>query len=168
MKRKIAVSVLAVFFALVSAQASYARDLSDEEQGVISQTCASIQLQLKNIQKTDSKNRVTLGSYYETVNTNLMLSLNVRLVKNNRANADLTTMQTNFAQEREIFKTVYTDYQRELDVLIATDCREKPQEFYNELEKVRTKRAKVHSSVGRLRNILTQHRQAVVKLQEAF
>lgn len=159
---------MAIIFALTSANFSYARILNDEELGLVSQTCSSIILQLKNIQKIDAKNRAKLGSYYEMINSNLMINLNVRLVKNNLANASLTELQSSFASERDYFKSTYTSYQKQLDNLIAIDCREKPQDFYNQLEKVRTKREKVNSSAHRLLDLIEQHREEVMDLRKGL
>lgn len=166
MNKKISAVVMAIILTLTSANFSYARTLNDDELGLISQTCGSIKLQLRNIQKIDAKNRALLGSYYETISTNLMLNLNLRLVKNNMASAGLSELQTNFSSERDYFKEKYTEYQRELDALVLIDCRQKPQEFYSQLEKVRTKREKVDNSVKRLNDILIEHRTAVLNLRE--
>ncbi|MBR6097855.1 hypothetical protein IKP94_03870 [Candidatus Saccharibacteria bacterium] len=168
MNKRISAAVMATIFALTSANFSYARILDEDELGLVSQTCSSIVLQLKNIQKTDAKNRAKLGSYYEMINSNLMLNLNLRLVKNNMANANLSELQTTFSSERDYFKTAYTSYQKALDSLIAIDCREKPQEFYDQLEKVRTKREKVNSSAGRLLGIIEEHREEVINLRKGL
>jgi uncharacterized protein with gpF-like domain len=168
MRKQISAAVMAIIIALTGANFSFARTLNEDEIGLISQTCSSIKLQLKNIQKTDAKNRAKLGSYYEMINSNLMLNLNLRLVKNNMANANLSQLQTSFASERDYFKTAYTSYQRTLDDLIAIDCREKPQEFYDQLEKVRTKREKVNTSTARLLDIIEEHRAEVLGLKESL
>lgn len=165
MNKRISAAVMAIILALTGANFSYARTLNDEEIGLISQTCSSIQLQLKNIQKTDARYRAKLGSYYEMINSNLMLNLNLRLVKNNLATAELSELQTTFSNERDYFKNAYTAYQKELDNLIAIDCREKPQDFYNQLEAVRSRREKVNTSTIRLRDLIRTHREAVMSLR---
>ena len=73
----------------------------------ISQNCSSIKLQLERVQKEDSRNRVYLGAQFEIVSTNLMQNLNLRLVKNNMAKAELSEQQTSFASEREYFKNEF-------------------------------------------------------------
>ena len=165
MKRRLFALIFAVTWLFATPLSAQAAELDDIAIGSISQNCASIQLRLKNVQKTDSKNRVQLGSYYEMANTNLMLNLNLRLVKNSLADANLSEQQTTFASEREQFKTEYTNYQRELDSLLAIDCRAEPKQFYDQLEKTRARRAKVSRIVKNLSDILTEHREAVVNLR---
>lgn len=165
MKRRFCALILSAIGLLAGPQTVFAAELDDTAIGSISQNCASIKLRLKNIQKTDSKNRVQLGSYYEMINTNLMLNLNLRLVKNSLANAELSEQQTSFASERERFKTEYTNYQRELDELIDIDCRAEPKDFYSQLEKTRARRAKVAQIISNMTAILNEHRDSVVKLR---
>ena len=59
------------------------KKLNDLERGNISAGCASIQVRLRNLQKNDSKTRVLLGTNYQTLLTNYLSPLNVRLIKNN-------------------------------------------------------------------------------------
>ena len=127
----------------------------------ISQNCSSIKLQLERVQKEDSRNRVYLGAQFEIVSTNLMQNLNLRLVKNNMAKAELSEQQTSFASEREYFKNEFIVYSKELEKLIAIDCKEKPEDFYNQLVYVREKRAEVNKSVQRLRATIDEHRKSV-------
>ena len=127
----------------------------------ISQNCSSIKLQLERVQKEDSRNRVYLGAQFEIVSTNLMQNLNLRLVKNNMAKAELSEQQTSFASEREYFKNVFITYSKELEILIAINCKEKPEDFYNQLVYVREERAEVNKSVQRLRATIDEHRKSV-------
>lgn len=134
----------------------------------ISQNCSSIKVQLRQIQKNDTKNRVQLGSYFESINTNLMLNLNLRLVKNNLANSDLAAMQSAFASERERFKNDYIGYSQELEALLNIDCKANPTDFSKQLNKTRTKRTAVHESIARLYEILNKHKATVEELKEAL
>lgn len=139
---------------------------TEEQIGAISQNCASIKLQLQKVQKNDAKNRVHLGAQYEMISTKLMLNLNLRLVRENLADSELSSQQTSFASERERFKNDYIGYSQELETLIGMNCRSEPEQFYRQLEITRTKRAAVEQSVWRLNEILTTHRQSVLGLKE--
>ncbi len=163
--RKIPFAIATVLVASAVNTAS-ATDISDEKKGQISTNCSSIQFQLKNLQRDDSRNRVHLGAQYESIATNLMMNLNVRLAKNNLANGDLAAQQTTFISERNRFKDDFIGYQQELESLIKINCQERPQDFYNQLEVVRAKRADVQSSMNRLEEILAKHRNSVLSLQE--
>ncbi|MCQ2571031.1 MAG: hypothetical protein MJ154_02175 [Candidatus Saccharibacteria bacterium] len=145
-----------------------AKTLSEEQMGLISSNCSSIKLQLKRIQKDDARNRVHLGAQYESIATNLMMNLNLRLVKNGMASAELAEQQTTFMSERDRFKDDYIGYSQELETLISVDCKNEPQKFYNQLNTVRKKRKDVDSSMKRLSNIVKEHRQSLESLKEGL
>ena len=144
------------------------RELSDAEIGAISQNCASIKIHLQRIQKDDAKNRVNLGSRYETIATGLMLNLNLRLVKNNIANAYLAEQQTTFTSERNRFKDDFIGYSQELENLLNIDCKSEPAKFYRQLELTRAKREDVNASMQRLNGIMVSHRESILSLKESL
>ena len=134
----------------------------------IQQNCSSIKIQLSQIQKNDTKNRVQLGSYFESINTDLMLNLNLRLVKNNITNPELTSLQRDFASERERFKNDYIGYSQELESLLKIDCKADPTNFAKHLNKTRTKRDAVYESIERLNELLDKHAATVKDLKETL
>ena len=123
---------------------------------------------MQRIQKDDARNRIHLGAQYESIATKLMLNLNLRLVKNNLADADIAEQQTTFASERERFKKDYIGYSQEFENLLKINCKTNPADFYYQLEIVRAKRNDVYYSMGRLREIITNHRESVVNLRESL
>lgn len=156
-KRWIAV-ILALGCAFLPTLPSFADDeVSSETLSDISQNCSSIKLQLDRVQKEDSRLRMHLGIQYETISTNFMQNLNLRLVRNNLANADLSIQQTSFFSERERFKTDFVDYSQAMDELVKIDCRAKPDKFYMQLKTVRAKRAEVYSDTERIRELVKKH-----------
>lgn len=155
----------AITFCLLITPAAHAVEITDETAGLISVTCGSIQLQLKNLQVTDSKMRVYLGAKYEFVLGNLITNLNLRLVKNNLVTDDLASLQSTFSSERDFFKYAFTDYSKALDNLIATDCKSDPYGFHKQLVATRTKREAVRASYLRLKDVLELHRVAVIDLR---
>jgi len=156
-------TILASNFAIVG---NTAAAISEDQAGVISMTCGSVQLQLKNLQKTDSRVRVFLGSKYEFALTNLMTNLNLRLIRNNRPSSLLAASQSTFSNERDFFKTAFTDYSKSLDALLSINCRLNPYDFYNQLEITREKREIVRQSCLRLKDVLSDHRTTVVNLKD--
>lgn len=166
---RIATFILALILIFSPSGTSFAiehRDLSDEEIGAISQNCSSIKIRLQRIQKDDAKNRVYLGSQYETIATKLMLNLNLRLVKNGMANALLAEQQTTFMSERDRFKNDFIGYSQELETLLNMNCKDEPQKFYKQLEIVRDKRADINASMKRMKDIISLHHQTIVELEE--
>ena len=136
-------------------------EVSNETLSDISQNCSSIKLQLDRVQKEDSRLRVHLGVQYETISSNFMQNLNLRLVRNNLANADLSIQQTSFFSERERFRTDFVDYSQEMDELVKIDCRTKPDKFYAQLKVVRAKRAELYSDTERIRELVKKHYNSV-------
>ena len=162
--RRLSAIVVAVILVATAVNPVSAKTLGEEQAGLISTNCASIKLQLKRIQKDDARNRVHLGAQFESISTNLMMNLNLRLVKNNMASADIAEQQSTFMSERDRFKNDYIGYAQELENLINIDCKNEPQKFYNQLKKTRRKREDVDASIKRLVEVLGHHRQSVKNL----
>ncbi len=141
------------------------RELSEEEVGIVSQNCSSIKVRLQRVQKDDARNRVFLGSQYETIASKLMLNLNLRLVKNGMASASLAEQQTTFMSERDRFKNDFIGYSQEFENLLNMNCKDEPEKFYRQLELVRAKRADVDASMQRLKSIISLHYESVTDLR---
>lgn len=144
-------------------------DSSTISQGTlesVSQNCASIKLQLQRTQKEDSRMRVYLGSQYETVLSNLMQNLNIRLVRNSKVDPNLAEQQISFASERDQFKEQFTSYSQELEKLIKIDCKSEPAKFYEKLQVVREKRETLNKTTQRLRTIIATHHGTINQLIE--
>lgn len=137
--------------------------LNERQRGAISQNCSTIQKSLSQLQKADSRTRSYLGTTYETIVNRFIIPLNLRLVKNNRP--VLSNIQANFTNEQVNFRTQYTDYMRELEVLIATDCKSQPDDFYQKLLEVRARREELRQTTVRLSNLVEQQYAAVLDLR---
>ena len=160
---------LIVFCAVLTAAMPsnlFAVELTDEQIGNISSNCSSIKMQLQKVQRMDAKSRVHLGAQFEAIANSLMMNLNLRLVKNNRANGDIASQQANFSNVRERFKRDYINYQKELDALIAINCKDEPYHFYEQLETVRDRRDDMSWSINRLKEIADEHRRSVLDMRE--
>lgn len=160
--------IIAILLVATAVNPVSAKTLSDEQKGLISSNCSSIIFQLKKVQKEDSKNRVHLGAQYESISTNLMMNLNLRLVKNNMASAAIAEQQTTFMSERDRFKNDFIGYAQSLDELISIDCKNDPQKFYDKLKNVRNKRAEISYSMGRLQDIINEHQEAIHEMIEGL
>ena len=138
---------------LVSAISS---DLSETEK-IIVKRCDVIHENLKKVQKEDSKVRVYLGGYYETILTKFITPLNVRLVENNLSSAGLVENQNKFATSKATFASDFIVYQQGLEELVGMDCKEKPEEFYDKLVVVRQKRKMMAQDVLKMRSLISEH-----------
>lgn len=141
------------------------KKLNNTEKGNISTGCASIQTSLKNLQKNDSKARVLLGTSYQALLTNFLSPLNVRLVKNNLPDTNLTRIQSEMFASRNNFVNLFVTYSQHLETLISLDCKNQPDSFYYELENVRFLRDKLEESVTQTNSSITAHLQAVDQLK---
>ena len=166
MKKILAIIFGAIIAASIFASSAQAATLSDKQKQYITENCSSLKIQLQQLQRADARSRVHLGAQYETITTNLMLNLNLRLVKSNLADADIAAQQTTFASERTRFKNDYIGYSQALDKLISINCVEDPQAFYDQLAVTQKKRNDVDRSVERMSDILKKHRKSVESLKE--
>ena len=168
--RRLVVLVFSVSFSLgmglFSSAAVFAAELSPEQQGTISQNCASIKTSLQNLQKTDSRTRVYLGSIYNTVLNNFITPLNLRLVRSNLPNSDLTASQSDFTEARNDFAHQFVSYSQSLETLLTLDCQKDPESFYAQLETTRTERAALQKSVAKVQKVISHHLETVTNLKK--
>ena len=142
------------------------RKLNDTERGNISMSCASIQTSLKNVQRNDSKTRVILGTNYQTLLSNYISPLNVRLIKNNLPDSSLISIQAEAITPRNSFTNLFVTYSQRLESLISIDCKNQPDTFYSELENVRYLRSQLEESVNKVNTALSNHLKTVNQLRE--
>ena len=142
------------------------RKLNDTERGNISMNCASIQTSLKNVQRNDSKTRVILGTNYQTLLSNYISPLNVRLIKNNLPDSTLISIQSEASTSRNSFTNLFVTYSQRLESLISIDCKNQPDTFYSELESVRFLRSQLEESVNKVNTALSNHLKTVNQLRE--
>ena len=140
--------------------------ISDKQKSVISEHCDAMKDDLRSAQKIDSRTRVYLGGYYETILTKYITPLNVRLVENNLSTASLVENQNKFAEAKTSFVNDFISYQQDLEALVNTNCKSNPEEFYDKLVKVRQKRKTVEQETAKIRNLLTNHIKLVTGLKE--
>lgn len=143
-------------------------EISSEKLENIEMDCQSIKQTLKRVQNMDKNTRISFGRSYQTILTNFITPLNVRIVKNNMTNSNLATIQEDFANAREDFNHSYISYSQEFETLLNTDCKAEPENFYNQLVKTREKRAEVAKSIKKIREIITEHTNEVEKFKATF
>jgi len=142
--------------------------ITDAQRATIVDHCDTIKDNLKSLQRTDSRARVYLGRYYETILSNFITPLNLRLVENNISNTKLIENQTNFANRRNKFVSNYILYQQALEELVNTDCKSEPEKFYERLVGVREKRQAVNRDVTKMRGLVDEQVKLVEELKNGF
>lgn len=131
----------------------------------VSENCSNIKYALTQLQRSDSRTRIYLGTSYETISGRFITPLNLRLERNNQPSAPLLAIQSEFLTALADFRFAYTDYMRDLEVLISIDCSSQPKDFYSHLETTRTKRAALQSITQKLNTLAGEQYQAVTDLE---
>ena len=142
--------------------------LSEVQSGAIVQSCATIKQSLRTLQRTDARSRSYLGTAYETILTDFIAPLNLLLTSSNQPNVNLTTIHSNIVDTRKTFISEYTAYSQALEGLIATDCFNHPEDFYNKLQDTKRKRANVSATTTTLRNLFSEYLTGVRKLKTSL
>lgn len=170
-KRKIFIFCLIIIFAfsLFNIKNIFADSifLTKEQSKNIEKNCDSIKKTLKKVQNSDRNTRVSLGSSFQSILSDYITPLNIRLVKNNHSNAELTVIQSQYAKTRDDFNHKYIEYSQELESLISMNCSDS-QQFYEKLEKTREKRLEVIELAKDLDSIVDKHIETVQKLNDSL
>lgn len=139
--------------------------ITDEQRGIIIDHCDAMKDNLKALQKVDSRTRVYLGRYYETILTNFITPLNLRLVENNISAPKLLENQTNFASRRGKFVNDFIVYQQALEELVHVNCKSEPDKFYEKMLVARDKRKVVNKDVTKLKEMTDEQVKLVEELK---
>lgn len=163
MKRFISLSFILTIFLITPASA-----ITDEQKGSISQNCNAIKTSLQSLQKSDSKTRVILGTNYQTILSNFLTPLNIRLVKANLSDASLSTAQANIASEWTILQDQFVKYSQSLEALISIDCKTNPEGFYEKLEQTRSSRKSLNKTAVKINKLITSSVNTVSDLKNTL
>lgn len=142
--------------------------LSKTQSDFIADNCDSIKDTLKNVQKKDSYARVYLGGHFETILSKYLKPLNHRLIENDISNAEIVSEQTLFSSAKTKFSNDFIAYQKALDGLIATDCKNSPETFYEKLADTQKARATVLTDVNELKSLILKNISSVQLLKEGL
>lgn len=144
----------------------FADALTDEQAGLISQNCASIRTRLNSIKKQDARNRVSIGNYYESISTGLVMRLSSRFSKNSISTTSLSRQQKLINTSRDKFRLDFVSYSQSFESLEAIDCQKNPDLFYAQLLSVRSKRAILYDDMQEIRIYISDHRNYVSDYKE--
>lgn len=143
--------------------------ISENGLSTISNNCEQIKTALRNVQHSDSRTRVYIGGYYEKFLSKFIKPLNLRLVNNNVEPSEVTnnliSNQNSFATAQINFKDDFIEYQKLLEELINSDCKNHPQDFYNLLVTVRDKRQTMVSDITKATELMQRHIELVNQLK---
>lgn len=171
--KRILLLFVASFFLIFSVTSSFALaeekpEISKTKQNSIVKHCDSIKESLKATQKSDAHARTYLGSIYETIVNRFVTPLNIRLLKNNSSDLELTNLQTDLVDTRSDFNASFISYSKSLEELINMDCKTSPKEFYSKLEETRKGRKAVDNYTKQMEKLISTHKQKVSKLEKSL
>lgn len=168
--RKSYLLIPTLVFSIIASPVANATDieLSEEKIDNIRINCQDIKQTLKRVQNSDKNIRVSLGQTYQLVIADFITPLNIRLVKNNIANVELSSIQSRFVSAREDFNHKYISYSQEIENLIDTDCNADPVGFYQKLDSTRHARSLVSESIGIMNSIIDEQEQNVTILRDSI
>ena len=131
--------------------------ISESQEATIMKRCDDIKADLRLVQRDDAKSRVHLGTYYDDILSNYIMPLNVKLVEKNLSNAGFIDNQNEFVKTKTTFVNDFTKYQQMLEELVAMDCKNEPEKFYDELVDVRQRRKTMEQDVLKMRRLISEH-----------
>ena len=141
--------------------------ISEAQQKSIMKNCKRIRETLKGIQRSDTSARTDyLPSIYDEVLGSFMIPLNSRLLKNDQNNELLSINQEDFAKVYSEFKTDFVTYSRSMEKLLSINCEENPNDFYSQLEIVRTDREYINLDTEKMSQIIETQKNYVEQLKE--
>lgn len=144
------------FSSLVTAQ-SQSTNLSADQISTIKASCTSVKDTLNQLHTNDALIRVNRGQIYESLLTKLMQRFNNRLSNNNIANSNLVITTQEYESALKLFREDYIKYDEELTKLVKMNCINNPEEFYYEIQKVRSLRKLVNSHAIKLNQLIDQY-----------
>ena len=161
MKRYFAIFGILFSLVFLSATASSANaqfsSLSGDQLNTIRANCSSAKDTLNQLHTNDALLRVNRGQVYESLLTKLMQRFNSRLSNNSLTNATLVGYTTEYEQTLKTFREDYIRYEEALTKLTKVDCTNQPQEFYDEVLKVRALRQTVNAQAVKLNQLIDSY-----------
>lgn len=160
--------IVTVFLGTVFGVCVNVSAVSDEQLSGIAKNCETIKTNLRDLQHTDSRVRVSLNRHYEAVINNLAAPLNVRLIENAISSKNLMDNQNSMVNTQTNFVIDFVEYQRVLEELVGMDCKTNPSGFYNKLKVVREKRGILKEDVAKLKRLMNDQVTIVTSLKESL
>lgn len=142
--------------------------LDDEKLNIVNQSCIQAQVLVQQIRYDDAATRVNRGQAYESLLSDLINPLNSRTAANgfNNEATTLTAVATRYQKAVVKFKNDYEVYDDTIGDVLKTKCRDKPELFYDYLEKARLQRGTIAADVATLTQLIEEYRAAAIKLQK--
>ncbi|MDR1196741.1 MAG: hypothetical protein LBL08_00480 [Candidatus Nomurabacteria bacterium] len=162
--KKIIPSVTAVTIAsFLTVSSVFAEDLSDAKKEAVVANCATSQSTLQRISHGDTSTRISRGRNYDQI-MKLFYAMNVRVASNNITEPKLTDITKRFEDKLASFRSQYNSYNGDLKKTVETDCKAKPNDFYENLLRSRIRRETVSETIHELDELIDEYKAATLEM----
>lgn len=135
-------------------------DLSNDMLNAIRSRCSSSQFAVRQIEKRDAVSRINRGRDYDQT-LRQVSAMNSRFAYNKVNAPDLIQITTDLQQAVDAFRSNYDRYDTDLTNALQINCKDKPADYYNMIEKARSDRAAVGDQVNHIVDLMKQYRDAL-------
>jgi chromosome segregation ATPase len=160
-----AIALSPLFVLQVNAQEA---TLSDDQLAAIRSNCSSTTNTLNQLHSNDALLRVNQGQLYESILTKLIQPFDERVSHTSFSTSDLKSIETNYGQALNSFRTDYQTYEQQLSSALNVNCSKQPQQFYGSIDQARTDRNIVHADIVQLNADATDYQAALKAFEQNY
>lgn len=146
----------------------YAAAATNEQQKVIVTYCDQLRAQIDTIQKNETALRVNRGHIYDLEIIPYITTFNDRITAGKVNAPELISVAGRIRASVVDYANQFTVYSDDLTRAKRTDCRTKPTEFYDWIDKARADRATLARHVTNIDELLVAYIEELEKLDDRF
>ena len=165
MKNRVIIIIAIVSLILSGSKIAYADNMLSDSK---IQSIKNIEVQIRKIRSKDALKRVKLGGQYENLSNNLMARFNARIALNHMTSINLSSLAVEFNRNLQYFKNNYQNYEREITNLTKISCSKEPNNFYDQLIRVRKAKDEVNFNMDKLLKVAENYKKEVGVFKEGL
>lgn len=146
----------------------YAAEATLEQQRAIVTRCDQLRVQLGTVQKNETATRVNRGRVYDLEIIPYITAFNSRIAANNVDAPELISTAAQIQAGVNAYANLFTTYSDDLTTAQRVDCKTKPGEFYDWLEKARADRATLAAQVAHIDQLVAAYTAHLQTLEQRF
>lgn len=139
-------------------------EITADKLDIIQQNCAISQTILQQLVKSDAVTRINRGRSYDQL-LHQISALNSRFSTNKVQVPNLTDRTSDIQNGINSFRSNYDKYSDDISSAVKVDCKNKPADFYQLVQKARGDRAAIGSDIDYINQQLDKYRMALVNYQ---
>jgi len=173
MKRLFRMAIMTVFLASIMAigvwvMKAHAAAATLEQQQAIVARCDQLKVQLANVQKNETATRVNRGRVYDLEVIPYITAFNSRIAASKVDAPELISVAAQIQSSVTSYANQFTTYSDDLTTAQRIDCKVKPAEFYDWVDKARADRATLAGQVTRTDQLIASYTNELQKLEQRF